>query len=132
MKLQSSGLRASALGKATDEALLVRIAQHRPGGIVELQITAAGVIESTNGGPIGFCQIVKERIEIGIDIFADGGAALASHSFGLRLPSWVQVAGASGPITPDGDSGLRVRGPMHAQSCSILTLRSCKPGYPCL
>jgi hypothetical protein len=56
---------------------LVRIAQHRPGGVVELQIAAAGVVEGADRGLIGFGEIVKEHIEVGIDLFADRGAALA-------------------------------------------------------
>jgi hypothetical protein len=48
---------------------LVRVAQHRPGGVVELQIAAAGVIESADRSAVSIGEIVKERIEVGIDCF---------------------------------------------------------------
>ena len=56
---------------------LVGIAHHRPGGVVELQIAAAGVVEGADRRAIGLGDIVEERVEIGIDVLADRGAALA-------------------------------------------------------
>ncbi len=56
---------------------LVRVAHHRPGGIVELQVAAAGVVEGADRRAIGRGEIVEERIERGINLLADRGAALA-------------------------------------------------------
>ena len=69
---QRFGLVAALLGVRA----LARIAGHRPGGVVELQIAAAGVVEGADRRPIGFGDIVKERVQIGIDVFADGRTAL--------------------------------------------------------
>jgi hypothetical protein len=40
------------------------------------KIAAAGVVEGADRRPISFGDIIKEGVQIGIDIFADGGAAL--------------------------------------------------------
>ena len=47
---------------------LARVAHHRPGGVVELQVAAAGVVEGADRGAIGGGEIVKERIERRIDL----------------------------------------------------------------
>ena len=70
---QGVGIVASLLGMGA----LVGIAHHRPGGIVELQIAAAGVIEGADRGAVGGREVVKEPIERRIKLFADRGAALA-------------------------------------------------------
>src|SRR5262249_35612438 len=56
---------------------LLRVAGHRPGGVVELQIAAAGVVEGADGVAIGRAEIVEELVEIGIDLAADRVAPLA-------------------------------------------------------
>ena len=60
-------------------------------GIVELQVTATGVIKSANGLPVGFCQIVKDSAAIGINSESDGVplrrkcsvAGFGMHIFGM-------------------------------------------------
>ena len=42
---------------------LARIAHHRPGGVVELQIAAAGVVEGADRGAVSRGEVVEERIE---------------------------------------------------------------------
>ena len=55
---------------------LLRIADHRPGGVVELQVTAAGVVEGADRLATGGGDIVEEFVEVGIDLLADHRAAL--------------------------------------------------------
>ena len=54
---------------------LARIAGHRPGGIVELQITV-GIVKGADRRPIDFGDIGEEGVELRIDLFADSRAAL--------------------------------------------------------
>ena len=42
-------------------------AQIRPGGVVELQIAAAGVVERANGLLVGLAQILEDGIAVGIE-----------------------------------------------------------------
>src|SRR5262245_14940174 len=56
---------------------LARVADHRPRGIVELQIAAACVVEGRDGLAVGRGQIVEEGIELRRDRFADRLPALA-------------------------------------------------------
>src|ERR1700678_2429344 len=60
------------------------IARHRAGGVVELQITAAGIVESADRRSIGVPDIFKETVEVGINLLADRGAALAKMQSARR------------------------------------------------
>ena len=61
---QRLGFIAALLGMGA----LARIAGHRPGGVVELQIAAAGIVEGADRRPIGFGDIGEEGVEIRIDV----------------------------------------------------------------
>jgi hypothetical protein len=47
------------------------VAHHRPGGVVELQIAAAGVIEGAQRLARSSSHVVEKLLQIGIDLFAD-------------------------------------------------------------
>ena len=70
---QGIGIVATLLGMQP----LARIARHRPGGVVELQIAAAGIVEGADRRAIRFADIIKETVEVRIKLFADRAAALA-------------------------------------------------------
>src|SRR5215470_1992647 len=70
---QTIGIVAARLGMLA----LLRIADHRPGGVVELQVAAAGVVEGADGLAIGHAHVVEVAVEIGVDLLADGLPALA-------------------------------------------------------
>src|SRR5262245_30256575 len=55
---------------------LLRIAHHRPGGIIELEIAAAGIIKSANRLAPGRCHISEELVEVGVDLPAHQRPAL--------------------------------------------------------
>ena len=66
--LQPIGVQAAIAG-----LLQLRLrAEISPGGVVELQVAAAGVVEATDGLPVCFRQIVKDRIAVGIVLGGDG------------------------------------------------------------
>src|SRR5262249_55117686 len=54
---------------------LVRVAQHGPGGVVELKIAAAGG-EKMADRWISTCEVVEENSPSRGEVFADGGAVL--------------------------------------------------------
>ncbi len=56
---------------------LLGIADHRPGGVVELQIAAAGVVEGADRLLPGGSDVGEEGIEVGIGLLADHLPALA-------------------------------------------------------
>src|SRR5664279_1067610 len=60
---------------------LLGVAHHRPGGVVELEITAAGGGEGLHRVMIGAPEIVEEGIEVGINLFADRHAALPEMQY---------------------------------------------------
>ena len=62
---------------APRNAPLARIARHRPGGVVELQIAAAGIVEAADRRAIRLADIIKETVEVRIKLLADRTAALA-------------------------------------------------------
>ena len=53
------------------------VAHHRPCGVVELQIAAAGVVEGAYRFAKGIRRVVEEGREIGIGFFADRAPSLA-------------------------------------------------------
>src|ERR1700693_4023195 len=63
---------------------LLGIAYHRPSGVVELEITAAGGGEGLHRVAIGATEIVEEGIEVGINLFADRHAALPEMQYAGR------------------------------------------------
>ena len=56
---------------------LLRVANHRPRGVVELQVAAAGVVEGADRLLIGEPDVVEIGVDVRIDLLADGLAALA-------------------------------------------------------
>src|SRR5262249_48598298 len=42
------------------------------GGVVELQIAAAGVVERADRLPVGLRQIIEDRIALGVELLVDG------------------------------------------------------------
>jgi hypothetical protein len=56
---------------------LALVAHHRPGGVVELQIAAAGVVERAQRLAVGVGHVIEKSVEIGIGVLADRAAALA-------------------------------------------------------
>ena len=64
----------AALARVRELAL---IAHHRPGGVVELQIAAACIVERAHRLAVGVGHVIEETVEIGIGILVDRAAALA-------------------------------------------------------
>ncbi len=70
---QPIGIIAARLGGFA----LLGVADHRPGGVIELQVAAAGVVEGADGLAVGLANVMEVGIEIRIDIFADARPTLA-------------------------------------------------------
>src|SRR5262245_7784291 len=100
-------LRSLALGRRAD---------HCPGGVVELEIAAASVVEGADGAAIGLGHVVEIAVEVGIDVPADGHAALAEmeragrgnrhlgHRARMRLEeAEMREHGMAGKADPAGD-----------------------------
>ena len=56
---------------------LALVAHHRPGGVVELQVAAAGIVEGAHRRAISVSHVLEISFEIRIGFFADGTPALA-------------------------------------------------------
>ena len=59
--------------------------RYRPGGVVELQIAAAGVVERLDRLLVGLGEIVEEGVDVRIDRLADLPALAEMHHAGAGM-----------------------------------------------
>ncbi len=77
MRAYCAGSRSGSSPRSFECCALLRVADHRPGGVVELQVAAAGVVEGADRLLIGEPDVVEIGVDVRIDLLADGLAALA-------------------------------------------------------